>query len=116
VILVFVYLLVFYVDAPSTAEIYALSLHDALPIYEVLGGSSSEGREAEINRHASVVTERIRHKRSDAKLGFGAAVEVALTLPNPRDRKSTRLNSSHEWISYAVFCLKKTKNTQTRSH
>src|SRR5207247_8052157 len=30
------------------------------------------------------------------------------------DRKSTRLNSSHEWISYAVFCLKKKKNTQTR--
>src|SRR5438105_9425062 len=30
-------------------------------------------------------------------------------LPGPRDRKSTRLNSSHEWISYAVFCLKKKK-------
>src|SRR5438105_9722269 len=30
-----------------------------------------------------------------------------------RDRKSTRLNSSHEWISYAVFCLKKKKNKQT---
>src|SRR6266536_3376706 len=30
--------------------------------------------------------------------------------PVPRDRKSTRLNSSHEWISYAVFCLKKKKN------
>src|SRR6266536_5255728 len=32
-----------------------------------------------------------------------------------RDRKSTRLNSSHEWISYAVFCLKKKKKTQSRS-
>src|SRR5271170_8298421 len=31
------------------------------------------------------------------------------------DRKSTRLNSSHEWISYAVFCLKKKKNTETQS-
>src|SRR5207247_6928174 len=36
-------------------------------------------------------------------------------LPGPinKDRKSTRLNSSHEWISYAVFCLKKKKNTHT---
>src|SRR5438105_11404530 len=32
--------------------------------------------------------------------------------PSPSDRKSTRLNSSHEWISYAVFCLKKKKNTK----
>src|SRR5207247_4109789 len=32
-----------------------------------------------------------------------------------RDRKSTRLNSSHEWISYAVFCLTKKKNTQTQA-
>src|SRR5438105_12514794 len=33
-----------------------------------------------------------------------------------RDRKSTRLNSSHEWISYAVFCLKKKKKTHNQSH
>src|SRR5438105_10528637 len=32
------------------------------------------------------------------------------------DRKSTRLNSSHEWISYAVFCLKKKKNDKTKKH
>src|SRR5207247_3269072 len=37
----------------------------------------------------------------------GSGVEVSTTL----DRKSTRLNSSHEWISYAVFCLKKKKPT-----
>src|SRR2546422_2425134 len=35
-------------------------------------------------------------------------------LPQPRDRKSTRLNSSHGYISYAVFCLKKKKNKYTR--
>src|SRR5438105_12483895 len=37
------------------------------------------------------------------------------TVAAPRDRKSTRLNSSHEWISYAVFCLKK-KKKNTRKH
>src|SRR5438105_6254337 len=37
---------------------------------------------------------------------------VAVQWANRRDRKSTRLNSSHEWISYAVFCLKKKKKTK----
>src|SRR5256886_7735944 len=43
-------------------------------------------------------------------LGYGAA---ALMTPSTPDRKSTRLNSSHSQISYAVFCLKKKKNTAT---
>src|SRR5438105_6241708 len=38
----------------------------------------------------------------------------ALPLGDGRDRKSTRLNSSHEWISYAVFCLKKKKNKNNK--
>src|SRR5438105_12438706 len=43
-------------------------------------------------------------------LGLGARTQGLIgTLNVPRDRKSTRLNSSHEWISYAVFCLKKKK-------
>src|SRR2546421_9091098 len=37
-------------------------------------------------------------------------------LPPTRDRKSTRLNSSHDQISYAVFCLKKKKKTKVRAH
>src|SRR5207247_10162751 len=40
-------------------------------------------------------------------VGVGLAHSTFRALPGPRDRKSTRLNSSHEWISYAVFCLKK---------
>src|SRR5271170_8293082 len=43
----------------------------------------------------------------------GRRVRVLRTTLRPRDRKSTRLNSSHEWISYAVFCLKKKNETKT---
>src|SRR5258708_19081561 len=45
----------------------------------------------------------------------GASFEEALPLPLRLDRKSTRLNSSHQIISYAVFCLKKKKKKMTRS-
>src|SRR5438105_6248872 len=62
-----------------TTEIYTLSLHDALPI------SCPERQSARARPSA------IR----------------CLRPPRAGDRKSTRLNSSHEWISYAVFCLKK---------
>src|SRR5207247_4342951 len=48
----------------------------------------------------------------DIKDRFVRAFNVCPNCGHHRDRKSTRLNSSHEWISYAVFCLKK-KNKQT---
>src|SRR5207247_9588848 len=89
-------------NAPSTTEIYTLSLHDALPISDI---------ELEV--------ERARLVRSDggvievARRGAGD-VEHEEAHHLDQDRKSTRLNSSHEWISYAVFCLKKkTKKTIT---
>src|SRR5437763_15870933 len=71
-------------------EIYTLSLHDALPIFE------------KRSRHAAV---------ADAKEVAAAAVATATPADEPisTDRKSTRLNSSHRCISYAVFCLKKKK-------
>src|SRR2546427_8760998 len=74
----------FFFNDTATTEIYTLSLHDALPIS---GGNSgfAAGRAA----------------RGTAAAG-GALVSGA-------DRKSTRLNSSHSQISYAVFCLKKKK-------
>jgi valyl-tRNA synthetase len=50
-------------------------------IEQVLGGSAVEAEEAAANLHASIVTAGIRHQRSLAKLGFGAPVRVALTLP-----------------------------------
>src|ERR1039457_264865 len=70
---------VFFFNDTATTEIYTLSLHDALPIW-------SPG----CCRH------RTTHARSWAAI-----------FPAARDRKSTRLNSSHLVISYAVFCLKK---------
>src|SRR5690348_18223246 len=72
----------FFNDA-ATTEIYTLSLHDALPICSV------------------VLT---------SPLGAGSAFPVSRAAPGVPDRKSTRLNSSHPSISYAVFCLKKKKD------
>src|SRR5206468_13079011 len=81
------YLHVFFFTDPSTTEIYTLSLHDALPI---------SGRAAAL---ASAPLAPAPPRAADA-------------APPRSDRKSTRLNSSHDQISYAVFCLKK-KNTPT---
>src|SRR5947207_12496217 len=81
-------LLFFFFNDRPTTEIYTLSLHDALPIYlevEMAARVASVGpRQALVGHH-------------DAGVHF----EI--------DRKSTRLNSSHTVISYAVFCLKKKK-------
>src|SRR5438105_7799206 len=85
--------LVFFTDT-ATTELYTLSLHDALPIsclakhFVIVGGPL-------------VVLDQT-----------GEGDHLLLRLLGrflQRDRKSTRLNSSHEWISYAVFCLKKKK-------
>src|SRR5688500_19996126 len=91
---------------PRTAHSHALSLHDALPIYGDL-----EPRVSVEARAPALLQRRLR--RTPAGTG---GVEVVL-LPPPAggvvvedpalDRKSTRLNSSHLVISYAVFCLKK---------
>src|SRR5687768_17840284 len=84
---------VFFYTGTSTAEIYTLSLHDALPICDTRAGARR------------VVGERRGRVGED-----GAALdgERLPRRPGP-DRKSTRLNSSHGYISYAVFCLKKKK-------
>src|SRR2546427_9345608 len=50
-------------------------------------------------------------RRGQGSPGATSAANLPLTLPPARDRKSTRLNSSHSQISYAVFCLKKKKNS-----
>src|SRR5256885_6378227 len=84
--------LFFFFNDTATTEIYTLSLHDALPI------SRAGGRTA--GRHEAAARPRGGGRARGAGSG-GRAV---------RDRKSTRLNSSHLVISYAVFCLKKKKN------
>src|SRR5258707_12664413 len=89
----------FFFNDTATTEIYTLSLHDALPIsstdvqdgvggddqpFEIIGGGTFGGERLLIDRFAA-----------------------------DKDRKSTRLNSSHANISYAVFCLKKKKISNT---
>src|SRR5690349_23786895 len=92
--------LFFFFNDPATTEIYTLSLHDALPIW------SFPGRLV------------VRPSAAPSVVTF-LDLDLTITRPLPDvalDRKSTRLNSSHVEISYAVFCLKKKKKTKTRSH
>src|SRR5438067_3562067 len=89
----------FYFDDTSTTEIYPLSLHDALPIY---GAQQFTGRDID-----DVYSDYFRRVREMAASGL---VDCLAHLDLVKiDRKSTRLNSSHVSISYAVFCLKKKK-------
>src|SRR3712207_7342210 len=92
----------FFFNDTATTEIYTLSLHDALPIFlrQVLARHEHHALAAEQERHRAGVSHRAAvagHRGAD--IGGGAVA----------DRKSTRLNSSHANISYAVFCLKKKK-------
>src|SRR5438552_14660689 len=85
----------FFFNDTATTEIYTLSLHDALPICAAHAAVRGDPREP-----YTVIARR--------DVGEGHAGVVA-----DRDRKSTRLNSSHQIISYAVFCLKKKKTNST---
>src|SRR5689334_24235145 len=103
------FLSVFFFNATATTEIYTLSLHDALPILVCSLRTPRDGWYFEIGRcmGPSVI------ERSPVVPG-GATSRHLLRRCQPRwsrDRKSTRLNSSHSSISYAVFCLKKKKTT-----
>src|SRR2546427_7020416 len=94
------YFFFFFFNDTATTEIYTLSLHDALPIYLL------EKPETLIQP----VKDRPGHDRRyslDSK-----KIHQLGWAPRHRDRKSTRLNSSHSQISYAVFCLKKKKKKQ----
>src|SRR3712207_8755230 len=103
---------VFFNDT-ATTEIYTLSLHDALPIYpraaRAAGRGPRPGRPRAGTERECQAQER-PHARDARRLG-----RVRRLRGECRDRKSTRLNSSHANISYAVFCLKKKKSTTSRS-
>src|SRR5438874_13832325 len=87
----------FFNDTPTT-EIYTLSLHDALPIFQHLAVHQA-GQHEGARRGAGVQQDGGDQPRADQHAG---------PVPDLQgDRKSTRLNSSHVEISYAVFCLKK---------
>src|SRR3712207_8509496 len=94
------YLYFFFKDT-ATTEIYTLSLHDALPIF------GAEGIGLCRTEHMFFDAERIVAVREMILADTGDGRRQALAKILPIDRKSTRLNSSHANISYAVFCLKK---------
>src|SRR2546429_4341405 len=85
----------FFFNDTATTEIYTLSLHDALPISVVNGVSSG------LSAYGIKVFPAAILGGLDS---IGGAVLGGIIIG---DRKSTRLNSSHGYISYAVFCLKK---------
>src|SRR5258705_8867310 len=91
--------LFFFFNDTATTEIYTLSLHDALPIWLRVG--SRPLAPPDVTDHRPV--QRRSHVRLNGRSAAG-------------DRKSTRLNSSHLGISYAVFCLKKKKNVLVIDH
>src|SRR3712207_6888156 len=97
----------FFFNDTATTEIYTLSLHDALPIWQRLPH--------QLRDPAEIVLEHLQHRgRVERRCGVVERVQhdvVAADRDVLLDRKSTRLNSSHANISYAVFCLKKKKNS-----
>src|SRR5205814_9735181 len=99
---------------PATTEIYTLSLHDALPIYQRRARRGKESRRQHRSELFGVVA-LMQPNAMPAEVGrtivSGSRPRrpTAAALPDLSDRKSTRLNSSHLGISYAVFCLKKKK-------
>src|SRR2546422_10356584 len=96
----------FFFNDTATTEIYTLSLHDALPIWK---------HEADVGRVASAgLAGQQAQRRQRIPAGSHAGEEHLDSLRRVnKDRKSTRLNSSHGYISYAVFCLKKKKKKNT---
>src|SRR3712207_8210604 len=100
----------FFFNDTATTEIYTLSLHDALPIYRQRI-AEPDGRSPILERaepgRGSAGAGRFSHRRVYPPHRGSAPRARARALH--RDRKSTRLNSSHANISYAVFCLKKKK-------
>src|SRR5256885_17037309 len=82
----------FFFNDTATTEIYTLSLHDALPICAAALDSTPQS---------------VRGPDESAPDRSVGAVARRRPARQRRDRKSTRLNSSHLVISYAVFCLKK---------
>src|SRR5258708_25103606 len=91
--------LFFFFNDTATTEIYTLSLHDALPI----------SSERTLVGYPPAVHQQLRRVHALPKREFRTEPRTRLAVS--LDRKSTRLNSSHQIISYAVFCLKKKKTT-----
>src|SRR3712207_7173863 len=103
------HLLVFFFNDTATTEIYTLSLHDALPIWTISRCAAATATPpcwstwppaGRSTCHQPLVVKAQQRAAGDGEW---------LVIRVGQDRKSTRLNSSHANISYAVFCLKKKK-------
>src|SRR3712207_7203047 len=105
----------FFFNDTATTEIYTLSLHDALPIYEPDPGAQPPHARAVRAARGPARAARPRPRRQPRRTGLGGPAGEPGHRRVGRDRKSTRLNSSHANISYAVFCLKK-KKKQPKTH
>src|SRR5688572_27025974 len=99
----------FFFNDTATTEIYTLSLHDALPILHIerqlVQRLGREPSPEEIAEELEITPEEVREIQRMSQLPISL-----------EDRKSTRLNSSHSQISYAVFCLKKKKQTTSQTN
>src|SRR5206468_10871685 len=103
----------FFFNDPPTTEIYTLSLHDALPILGffmyVQDNNDVYSRQPGWAGAGGQRGSRLPANQSGVPFGTRQSVGA-------EDRKSTRLNSSHDQISYAVFCLKKKKKQPREEH
>src|SRR5258705_9125620 len=108
--------LFFFFNDTATTEIYTLSLHDALPISVRIIWSSNNLSVAKVDNNGTVtgmgsgvaiVEARVGTRKGQAAVQVTGGGGAPPPVTPPPDRKSTRLNSSHLGISYAVFCLKK---------
>src|SRR5436305_7711038 len=96
----------FFFNQTAPTETYTLSLHDALPI-----SLAAHLKHARIRQQREFLVEGLGSVSTN--LGVRQRTDAATDTKHAQDRKSTRLNSSHVRISYAVFCLKKKKKINT---
>src|SRR5207253_10666538 len=100
----------FFFHDTSSTEIYPLSLHDALPIFAGLGQRCRFGTKITVVAGQFEKRHRLLELLGLAAHFLGGRRQLFTCRGILLDRKSTRLNSSHVAISYAVFCLKKKNN------
>src|SRR2546429_6157555 len=106
------FLIFFFFNDTATTEIYTLSLHDALPICVDALPPSPMNPWVKL----PVLRTNVWSPRPNDWMSTVTTAHAVSTTLRYGDRKSTRLNSSHGYISYAVFCLKKKKTHQNCTH
>src|SRR5260370_1893631 len=101
----------FFFNDTATTEIYTLSLHDALPIFGSSDQALHQGAASRVSRTVGAL--RMIHDSDHPRAVFFLWMRAshlspisAVRLTREADRKSTRLNSTHTSISYALFCFK----------